>query len=285
MADTLRDRLVCGMKNEKVQRRLSTIKNVTYALALEEAEMAERAARDAAQFLNQEQQLRCMHQVPKKTEFKTERCYRCEGQHNSQTCWALKEECRYCHKAGHIERACRKKQRDHRFRKLSHKVKKVDEATPPGEDEETIEVEGIHVIGADQWKASAPVFVTEVEGHLIKLELDTGVAAVSLLPCTIYQKQFKHIPLKMTMARLKTYSGEPLSLRGQILVRVKKGRTEVQLPLLVVESQGPPLMGRNWLYKVPINWYHIKELTVSKAQEKTGQQWIEVLLRIYPGLF
>ena len=73
---------------------------------------------------------------------------------------------------GHIERACRKKQRDHRFRKLSHKVKKVDEATPPGEDEETIEVEGIHVIGVDQWKASAPVFVTvEVEGQLIKLEL------------------------------------------------------------------------------------------------------------------
>ena len=50
LADTLRDRLVCGMKNEKVQRRLLTMKNLTYATALEEAEMAERAARDAAQF-------------------------------------------------------------------------------------------------------------------------------------------------------------------------------------------------------------------------------------------
>ena len=48
LADTFR--LVCGMKDEKVQRRLLTMKNLTYATALEEAEMAERAARDAAQF-------------------------------------------------------------------------------------------------------------------------------------------------------------------------------------------------------------------------------------------
>ena len=62
-------------------------------------------------------------------------------------------------------------------------MKKVDEATPPGEDEETIE-EGIHVIGADQWKASAPVFVTvEVEGQLIKMELDTSfLSAIHNLP-------------------------------------------------------------------------------------------------------
>ena len=281
LADTLRDRLVCGMKNEKVQRRLLTMKNLTYALALEEAEMAERATRDAAQFHESGTAVE-VHHVPKKTE----RCNRCEGQHNSQTCWALKEECRYCHKLGHIERACRKKQRENRFKKPSHRVKKVDEATPQGEEEdEAIEEEGIHGIGAEQWKTSAPVFVTvEVEGTSIQMELDTG-AAVSLLPNTIYQRQFNHIPLKRTTARLKTYTGEPLPLHGQIMVLVKKVKTEVRLPLLVVDSQGPPLMGRNWLSKVPINWYHIKELTVSQAPDKAGQQGIERVLRKYPGLF
>ena len=69
------------MKNEKVQRRILTMKNLTYALALEEAEMAERAARDAAQF-HQSGTAVEVHQVPKKTEH----CYRCEGHHNSQTC-------------------------------------------------------------------------------------------------------------------------------------------------------------------------------------------------------
>ena len=74
LADTLRDRLVCGMKNKKVQRRLLTMKNLTYAMALEEAEMAERAAKDAAQFHESGSAVE-VHQVPKKTE----RCYRCEG--------------------------------------------------------------------------------------------------------------------------------------------------------------------------------------------------------------
>ena len=255
---------MCGMKNEKVQRRLLTMKNLTYALALEEAEMVERAARDAAQFHESGTAVE-VHQVPKKTE----RCYRCEGQHNLQTCWALKEECQYCHKLGHIERACRKKQRENRFKKPSYRVKQVDEATPQGEEEdETIEEEGIHGIGAEQWKTSASVFVTvDVEGTSIQMELDTG-AAVSLLPYTIYQRQFNHKPMKRTMAHLKTYTGEPLPLHGQIIVQVKKGKTKVQLPLLVVDRQRPPLMGRNWLSKVPINWYHIKELTVSQAQTR-----------------
>ena len=44
-------------------------------------------------------------------------------------------------------------------------------------------------------------------------------------------------------------------------------------------------MGRNWLSKVPINWYHIKELTVSQAPDKAGQQGTERVLRKYPGLF
>eukprot|EP00731_Ephydatia_muelleri_P018557 Em0011g597a len=253
LADTLRDRLVCGMKNEKVQRRLLTMKNLTYATALEEAEMAERAARDAAQF-HESGPIVEVHQVPK-----TECCYRCEGQHNPQTCWALKEECRYCHKPGHIERTCRKKLRDNRFKKSSHKVEKVEEAALQGrESDGTIKEEGIHVIGAEQWQQACSRF-----RHM----------------------QFNHIPLKMTMARLKTYSGEPLAVHGQINVKVKKGETEVQLPLLVVDGQGPPLMGRNWLSKVPINWYNIKALTVGKAPEMIAQPRIKALLRKFPQLF
>eukprot|EP00731_Ephydatia_muelleri_P029646 Em0021g169a len=194
------------------------MKNLTYALALEEAEMAERVARDAAQFHESGTTVE-VHQVPKKTEFKkTERCYRCEG--------------------------------NTILKRVGLSRKNADIVTKLG-----------------------------ISNELVERNRETTDSGSCLT------RQFKHIPLKMTMARLKTYSGEPLFLRGQILVRVKKGRTQVQLLLLVVESQGPPLMGRNRLSKVSINWYHIKELTVSKAQEKTGQQWIKVLLRKHPGLF
>ena len=63
------------MKNENVRRGLLTMKNLTYALAVEEAEMAERTTRDAAQF-DESGTAGKVHQVPKKIEH----CYHCEGQ-------------------------------------------------------------------------------------------------------------------------------------------------------------------------------------------------------------
>ena len=35
--------------------------------------------------------------------------YRCGGNHNAQKCWFKEEECRFCHKKGHIAKVCQKK--------------------------------------------------------------------------------------------------------------------------------------------------------------------------------
>ena len=39
------------------------------------------------------------------------RFYRCDGQHDPQTCRFLNEQCNFCKKRGHIERACMSKKR------------------------------------------------------------------------------------------------------------------------------------------------------------------------------
>ena len=49
LSDALRDRLVCGMRDGAVQKRLLGKADVTFAKALEVAELEEMAARDAAQ--------------------------------------------------------------------------------------------------------------------------------------------------------------------------------------------------------------------------------------------
>ena len=48
--DALRDRLVCGIRDEGVQKRLLTKENLTFDKALKMAEAAEQAGKDAAQF-------------------------------------------------------------------------------------------------------------------------------------------------------------------------------------------------------------------------------------------
>ena len=284
LSDTLRDRLVCGMRDEKVQRRLLTIADLTFKKALEEAEIAERAAKEAAQFHEAEAEVHKLQRNP------VQHCYRCEGSHSPQTCHFINEECRYCGKKGHIARACRarkrkgghtKEWRDQQektqaVKKLEGDVKQDD----GGSDEEC----ALYAIGAHQWTTDKPAIVTvEMEGSPIQMELDTG-AAVLLLPYDVYQEKFRSIPLERTRIQLRTYTGEKVKPKGQIRVNVKKGTICTRLPLVVMEGRGPPLLGRNWLSKVPIDWHDVKQLTVSDPSDKRQQHRIDALLKKYPSI-
>ena len=44
---------------------------------------------------------------------------------------------------------------------------------------------------------------------------------------------------------------------GTADVRVKYGDQVLTLPLLVVEGEGPSLLGRNWLCELKFNWHDI----------------------------
>ena len=97
--------------------------------------------------------------------------------------------------------------------------------------------------------------------------------------CTFSQKTCKETFPKVKLERseilLKTYTGEKLPVLGQILVQVKYNGQVHQLPLLVVAGQGPPLLGRNWLSTLRLDWSHIKQV-------RTG---LESLLQKYSEVF
>ena len=88
---------VCGMRNEKVQQTLLTMRELTFHKAVEEAEMAERASKDVVEF---HESVPEVHSLPQQAGS----CYRCDGQHDPQNCRFLNEQCRYCKKRGHIAR-------------------------------------------------------------------------------------------------------------------------------------------------------------------------------------
>ena len=282
LSDTLRDRLVCGMKDEKVQQRLLTMADLTFKKAVEEAEMAERASKYAAEF--HDGVIPEVHQLPKSTS----KCYRCDGYHEPQSCRFLKEQCKYCKKWGHIERACRTKKRSQNNPRKTQPavVKKLEEGARPVEedleDETVLNWGGVYTI--EDWKDNKPMLIeTTIEGKVVEMELDTG-AAVSLIPHEMYQKKFAHVPLGKTRTLLKTYTGEKVHPRGVAYVKVKKGTEMILLPLLVVDSTGPPLLGRNWLTKIPIDWKSVRSLACNNLEESLMQQRLENLLAKYPGI-
>ena len=170
---------MCGMKDEKVQRHLLTISDLTFKKALEEAEIAERAAKDAAQFHEAEAEVHKLQRKPK------QHCFRCEGFHSPQTCRYVNEGCWYCGKRGHITQACRARKRKDGHTKGGSKgeetsktqaVKKIEgdmKQDKDGSDEEG----SLYSIGTNQWTTNNPAIVTmEIEGSPIRMELDTRAA-------------------------------------------------------------------------------------------------------------
>ena len=82
--------------------------------------------------------------------------------------------------------------------------------------------------------------------------------------------------LQTSDKKLKTYSGEPLLVKGTINVQVKYGVQGATLPLLVVAGNGPTLFGREWLGKIKLDWRNIHSIQNDALQ---------LLLQKYAPLF
>ena len=116
--DMLRDRLVCGIDDDKIQNRLLIEPDLTFNKAYKIAISQEAAARDAniLHSGNNEQytstvnklsgRMNPVTEASKQQEKKT--CYRCGSpDHLAPKCRLRSTKCNYCHKVGHIEKVCR----------------------------------------------------------------------------------------------------------------------------------------------------------------------------------
>ena len=73
-----------------------------------------------------------------------------------------------------------------------------------------------------------------VEGHTLTMEIDT-VSIVS--EDTVNSSPFlKCLPLQQTDVNLRTYTGQPVSVLGQLLVKVQHDEAQETIPLQVVKG-------------------------------------------------
>ena len=95
------------------------------------------------------------------------------------------------------------------------------------------------------------------------MELDTG-AAFSIISERTRKVHFADVKLRKSSILLKTYSNERINVLGQLHVRVTYGVQRAPLVLLVVEGDGPSLLGRNWLRHIRLDWKNIHMITKDK---------------------
>ncbi len=93
-----------------------------------------------------------------------------------------------------------------------------------------------------------------VNGQPLTMEVDTG-AGVSIAPESLMETLQPPVELQKTNIVLKTYTGQPVPVRGSISVDVDYGEQHVRnLKLLVVKGSGPSLLGPDWLSVLRLDW-------------------------------
>ena len=86
------------------------------------------------------------------------------------------------------------------------------------------------------------------------MELDMG-AAVSLVSEKTRSTQLNSPALQTTSLKLQSYPNRKLQVLGYHTIKARVQNSEaVDLPLVVVQEQGPSLFGRNWLQEVKLDW-------------------------------
>ena len=265
LEEALRDRFVCGLRHESIQRRLLSEVDLSYAKAMEIALAMEAADRDTKAFKSPDQFTKKL-QCSARRVAPQQACYRCNRPgHGPSECKFKEAECHACGKRGHIAPACRSKRKVNKQppkSKSSHKPGKTHQVhtdVPVDSDDEYL----LHKLGDSP---DAIRVTLQVQGLPLEMEVDTG-ADISIIADQTRKSHFPKLRLHPSSVILKTYTGEPVPVVGQLNVKVQHGEQEAKLVLVVVTGNGPTLLGRNWLKYLRLDWKQISQLHSVKMQK------------------
>ena len=308
LEEALRDRFVCGLRAQSIQKRLLSEAALDLKKALEVAQGME-AAEQTTKYMHVDSP--GVHGVesnrkgtsPKPPAPSTP-CPRCgEIGHWASDCRCKFMQCRKCSKTGHIARACRSggqkggaanllPRKMGKSRTSTHQLNCGEEIEEGDTDlEEGHSISGVHAMS--QSKAARKIWVDVLlNGKPIKMELDTG-ASISLINHKLWKDTLASIPLKESKVVLRAYTGHQLPVLGQTMVSVEVDGQVKNLPLVVTKGSGPPLLGRNWLSEISLNWGRLRDHFIQqisagacqKSQAVSLSTPLKLLLKEFSDLF
>ena len=289
LQDALRDRFVCGLKDEATQKRLLQEPTLTFDKATAMAQAIETAHRDAAEIHGHGTIQDSVHKLSKSHHHNKPKqqtvhppCQSCgKTNHARSNCFYRQATCKKCSKVGHIQTVCRStKKNAEPDRKHNSQSKSRQKPVHELEADDQFTLE-LYTLKSSSPKIMVPVRVNDVK---TQMELDTG-AAISVMTLGDFRRIFRKDPLLTpTKIKLKTYTNEVITPLGQVQVSVETNGQTASLPLLILEKGSNPIFGRDWLSTFKLAWKDIHSICTSASQAPSDQR-IKALISDFSEVF
>ncbi|KAM3961452.1 LOW QUALITY PROTEIN: uncharacterized protein ACR2FA_004568 [Aphomia sociella] len=251
----LRDRLVCGMSDRRLQYDLLKKDNLSYQDVVDAVLSAESAGRDvrmiqtgsvgatvpsafAASAATSDEptsqpapEPMDINAVQMKSNMRL--CYRCGDRHGG-VCRFVNTICRFCKKRGHIEKVCITKKRN------------GNKDCNFMEDDGDTYIGGIYNVTATHRVPPYEVGLT-LNGMPVIMQVDSGASFSLVNERTWFALQAGPAPprLRTPPHALRTWTDAPVALHGQARLRVQYKDTTCVLNVFVAKGNGPNLLGRD----------------------------------------
>ena len=228
----LRDQLVCGLKDPRIQRELLCVQKLTVAQALERARAMEAVAKEAKHLQfeggNTEADRAPTHQMRRTKKLK---CHRCGSMDHLAVKRSHKDKCCHkCHKVGHLSRVCKSTKARVGTRSRNIHVLEADSGSSGFGDESGelgATLAGVHKVAQGGSKYRKLITTLKIKGKNIDFEVDTG-AELPTIPAALYQAKLKEVELEPSSVIMRLYDGTALPTMGEIVVEVFHGQQLVK---------------------------------------------------------
>lgn len=273
----LRDRLVLGIRDERLRRDLLKTKELTYETAVQTCLNYQATFPDLYGNTAGLKQTLSDVTVPMEIgRIKSNECRHCARVHKpGERCTFSKSRCFYCKRFGHIAAACNK-----RPNKVHQASDEAQNGAICGEGCSNENMMGIYVC-ADNYR---PPIVADVTLDDVKLsmEVDSGASRSIISEETYHKLWLTPPPLNSTNLKLMTWTCDPLKVIGIANVRAVLGDKAAQCELVVVSGRGPSLLGRNWFQALGL---HISGLYWSAEQVRPYKEEFPDLFKEGLGMY
>ncbi|GFW10759.1 uncharacterized protein K02A2.6 [Trichonephila clavipes] len=281
----LREVFVSGLRDKMILDRLFEEDNINLEKTLNIALAMEKAFRGTndimGRAINSMQTFK--KHMDKKSNFtksrkKTLYCSRCTGtNHAKENCRFISSKCNFCGKIGHIKQACFASKKANAKSVKQKQVTLLNEV----EDRDRIPLYGLkiqdYILHEEEPKRPPIMINLRIENKSCSMELDTG-GAVSVMSIGNFRK-ISNKQIKPRNIVFKTYKGDSIIPLGYVTVRVQYKNQKVNLNLYIVKENLDTILGREWLYKIHLDWPAIKAFRAKTEQNLNN------LLREYKDIF